>query len=685
MHFINPFYLFGLLAIAIPIIIHLFNFRRFKKVYFTNVKFLKEVEISTKKQNKIRNRLLLFTRILSIILLVLLFAQPFFPNKEEKLVEKGLNAVVVFVDNSFSMQNQGRQGRLLDEAKQNAKEITEQYNSNDLFLLLTMDLEGRHQQFVNKDKFIELLNQVEISPSSEFNSKLISRSFDLLNTKHGFNKRIFFVSDFQAPSFDVSNFPKDSLIKTLLVPLNANNIDNIYVDSISFVDPIFQVGQNIVLNVRIVNKSEKKAEKVSVKLFLNNKQISVSSVDIDKNQSQIVKLNFTLKEHGIQHGRVSIIDNPITFDDDFYFTLQTTPKLEILSINSNNPNPFIARLFSNNNEIEIKNMSEKTIDFNDFDNYSFIVLNELSEFSSGLVSEIKRFREQGGDILIVPSEKMNLPSFQNAMQSLQIPYFSELIKKQNKVSIINQNNKLYKGVFSQDVENIEMPTAKQYYKLSSSSQTARESIMKFQSQDDFLLVSQENNSKAYVFSTNLTEDFTDFVKQSLFVPTIWNMALFSQVIPLPYYFFEDDIQIDISKLKDSKKINVAEIVSTDKNVSFIPELRKNNRMRSLVMHNQTNRAGNYNIEQEKEVLGGLSINYNRVESNLSFMDANNINSELKKYSLGYYNILDTKKQVISSYFTKTKNGNYMSIILLILLLLSVGMETYLLFKKTKRL
>ena len=683
MHFINPFYLFGLLAIAIPIIIHLFNFRRFKKVYFTNVKFLKEVEISTKKQNKIRNRLLLFTRILSIILLVLLFAQPFFPNKEEKLVEKGLNAVVVFVDNSFSMQNQGRQGRLLDEAKQNAKEITEQYNSNDLFLLLTMDLEGRHQQFVNKDKFIELLNQVEISPSSEFNSKLISRSFDLLNTKHGFNKRIFFVSDFQAPSFDVSNFPKDSLIKTLLVPLNANNIDNIYVDSISFVDPIFQVGQNIALNVRIVNKSEKKAEKVSVKLFINNKQISVSSADIDKNQSQIVKLNFTLKEHGIQHGRVSIIDNPITFDDDFFFTLQTSPKLEILSINSNNPNPYLSRLFSNNNEIEIKNMSEKTIDFNDFDNYSFIILNELSEFSSGLVSEIKRFREQGGDILIVPSEKMNLQSFQNAMQSLQIPYFSELIKKQNKVSIINQNNKLYKGVFSQDVENIEMPTAKQYFKLSSSSQTARESIMKFQSQDDFLLVSQENNSKAYVFSTNLTEDFTDFVKQSLFVPTIWNMALFSQVIPLPYYYFEDGIQIDISKLKDSKKINVAEIVSTDKKVSFIPELKKNNRMRSLVMHSQTNKAGNYNIEQEKEVFGGLSLNYNRMESNLSFMDANNINSELKKYSLGYYNILDTKKQVISSYFTKTKNGNYMSIILLILLLLSVGMETYLLFKKTK--
>ncbi|HBN04309.1 MAG TPA: hypothetical protein DD434_00765 [Bacteroidales bacterium] len=276
---------------------------------------------------------------------------------------------------------------------------------------------------------------------------------------------------------------------------------------------------------------------------------------------------------------------------------------------------------------------------------------------------------------------MNLPSFQNAMRTLGIPYFAELVKKQNKVSIINQHNKLYKGVFSQSVENIEMPTAEQYYKLSSTSQTARESIMKLQSQDDFLLVSQESNSKAYVFATNLTEDYTDFVKQSLFVPTIWNMALFSQVIPLPYYFFEDNIQIDISKLKDSKKINVAEIVSTDKKVSFIPELRKSNRMKSLVIHNQTNRAGNYNIEQEKEVFGGLSLNYSRMESNLSFMDGKNINSELKKHSLGSYDILDTKKQVISSYFKKTKNGNNVSIILLILLLLSVSLETYLLFKK----
>ncbi|MCK9163948.1 MAG: BatA and WFA domain-containing protein, partial [Bacteroidales bacterium] len=268
MQFLNPYFLFGLFAIAIPIIIHLFNFRRFKKVYFTNVSFLKDIEISTKKQKQVRNRVLLLVRILAIIFLVLFFAQPNFPNKDKKLVEKGLNAVVVLVDNSFSMQNQGREGRLLDEAKQKAKEIINQYNNNDEFVLLTMDMEGKHQQFVSKDKFIELLDEVEISTKSQPNSKLFSRSFDLLNTKQGFNKRCFMVSDFQSTGFDWEEFPNDTAINSLLIPLQANNINNIYVDSISFVDPIFKVGENIKLDVRIVNKSDKRADAVSVKLFV---------------------------------------------------------------------------------------------------------------------------------------------------------------------------------------------------------------------------------------------------------------------------------------------------------------------------------------------------------------------------------------------------------------------------------
>lgn len=680
MQFLNPYFLFGLFAIAIPIIIHLFNFRRFKKVYFTNVSFLKEIEISTKKQKKVRNRILLLVRILAIVFLVLFFAQPYFPNSEKKLVEKGLNAVVICLDNSFSMQNQGRQGRLLDEAKVKAKQIIDEYNNNDEFLLLTMDMEGKHQQFVSKEKFIELMDEVEISPKSEPNSKLLSRSFDLLNTKQGFNKRCFMVSDFQTTAFDSEKFPKDTTIKSLLVPLQANNINNIYVDSISFVDPIFQVGENVKIDIWLVNKSDKRAEAASVKLFLDDKQIAVSSIDLEKNQTKNLELNFNLQKHGIQHGRISIIDNPITFDDDFFFTLQTNPTIEVLSINSNNPNPYINQLFSNNKEITLRNMSEKAIDFNEFSNFSLIILNAITEFSSGLASELMRYRENGGSVLIIPSQTMDLQSFQSSMQLLSLPYYTELVQKENKVSIIDQDNKLFRGVFSSEVNNMEMPKVKKYFRLSSSTKTSRESIMKLQSQEDFLLVSQKDASRVYIFSSNLSDDFTDFIKQALFVPTIWNMALFNQVVPKPYYFIADKKPIDISMLKDVSKILVPEIVSIDNNISFIPQFLKENQKQSIVLHNQANKSGNYNIVEKGKVYGGLSLNYERGESDLSFLSSKDINSKLKKGLLNDYNVLETKQQLVSTYFKKSQNSFPVSIILLILLFICLSVETFILFR-----
>ncbi|MFA7082624.1 MAG: BatA domain-containing protein [Bacteroidales bacterium] len=680
MQFLNPYFLFGLFAVAIPIIIHLFNFRRFKKVYFTNVSFLKEIEISTKKQKKVRNRILLLVRILAIVFLVLFFAQPYFPNSEKKLVEKGLNAVVICLDNSFSMQNQGRQGRLLDEAKVKAKQIIDEYNNNDEFLLLTMDMEGKYQQFVSKEKFIELMDEVEISPKSEPNSKLISRSFDLLNTKQGFNKRCFMVSDFQTTAFDTEKFPKDTTIKSLLVPLQANNINNLYVDSISFLDPIFQVGENVKLDIRLVNKSDKRVEAVSVKLFLDNKQIAISSIDIEKNQTKNLELTFNLQKHGIQHGRISIIDNPITFDDDFFFTLQTNPTIEVLSINANNPNPYINQLFSNNKEITLRNMSEKAIDFNEFSNFSLIILNAITEFSSGLASELMRYRENGGSVLIIPSLTMDISSFQSSMQLLSLPYYTELVQKDNKVSIIDQDNKLFRGVFSSEVDNMEMPKVKKYFRLSSSTKTSRESIMKFQSQEDFLLVSQKDASRVYIFTANLTDDFTDFIKQALFVPTIWNMALFNQVAPKPYYFIADKKLIDISMLKDISQILVPEIVSIDNNISFIPQFIKEKQKQSLVLHNQARKSGNYNIVEKGKVYGGLSLNYERGESDLRFLSAKEINSKLKKGLLKDYNVLETKQQLVSSYFKKSQNSFPVSIILLILLFACISVETFILFR-----
>ncbi|MBL0031994.1 MAG: BatA domain-containing protein [Bacteroidetes bacterium] len=84
MQFIYPEFLFALSVLAIPIIIHLFNFRRFKKIYFTNVRFLKEIKQDTQSKSKLKHLLVLLSRLLALTFLVLAFAQPFIPAKQIK-------------------------------------------------------------------------------------------------------------------------------------------------------------------------------------------------------------------------------------------------------------------------------------------------------------------------------------------------------------------------------------------------------------------------------------------------------------------------------------------------------------------------------------------------------------------------------------------------------------------------
>jgi len=157
MEFVNPLFLFGLLAIGVPILIHLFNFRKYKRVYFTNVRFLRELKEQTKKRSQLRHLIILLLRILAIICLAVAFSQPYIPFSKNRVKADSRNAVSVYIDNSFSMEAMGSKGPLLEEARQKAREIAGAYKSTDIFQVLTNDFEGKHQRLVSRDEFYRML------------------------------------------------------------------------------------------------------------------------------------------------------------------------------------------------------------------------------------------------------------------------------------------------------------------------------------------------------------------------------------------------------------------------------------------------------------------------------------------------------------------------------------------------
>lgn len=681
MQFLNPLFLFGLLAISIPIIIHLFNFRRYKKLEFSSIKYLKQVLLETKKQKKVRNLLLLLSRILSILFLVLLFSYPYIQKQDSNLLSKAKNSVVVFIDNSFSMQNNSSQGSALDQAKQRAKEIIDAYGNEDSFMLLTTELLGKHQSFVDKKRFVELVNEVEISSVSSLNSSSLQKAFSLLNTKQT-NRLLYFISDFQSPGFDVENFPMDTTVLTNFVPIEVNNLDNLYIDSISFASPIFSLSNNVTINIKVKNSSENDAEKVGLKLYLNDKQISIASVDIPSNQSEVIEMSFPLESRGIIHGRISILDNPISFDDDFFFTIHTKESINILSVNSQSPNPFIQKLFSNTPELNLVNINDKSIDFSEFNKYSLIILNSLKTLPSGLVSELKNFRQNNGDIIIIPDNQLDLSSFSNSMREMSLPYYSKLNERENRVMIIDDNNSLFKDVFTSKEKDMEKPVSKRYFSLSQAKTLSNQVLFEFENKESFLSLSQDKDSKVYIFTSNLSSDNTNFVSQALFVPTLWNMALFSQKIPQTFYFLSGDNNIDITSSVNSTNLEVLHIKSLDNKVSIIPQITKANNRIMINPINTPLKSGNYNIYNKEELITGVSFNYDRRESEMRFLSNTQLKDKLKPMKTNF-KVLDTKNQLISSFIEKTKNNNILFPIIFILLLASIGFETYILLRKKK--
>src|SRR6185312_4157296 len=345
MHFLYPAFLFALSALAVPVIIHLFNFRKYQKVYFSNVQFLKEIQEQQASRRNLKERLILVSRLLALLFLVLAFARPFLPGKN--VANSGKQQVVsIFVDNSFSMEALNKEGALLDEAKRRAKEIASAYSINDRFQLLTQDFEGKHQRLLSRDEFNDAVDAVKISPQSRTMQQIVDRQQSLLHEQPNTVRSAYLVSDFQKNIINKSAITADSSVHYSLVQLKSSELPNMAVDSVWLITAVHRPGESEKLVVKLHNYAGEKAEKVPLKLVINGEQKAQGSYTVDAHSAQIDTLTFSGLQSGWQRGELDLQDNPVTFDNQFYFTFDVRQQLPVLLISGDTPDPFLKAVFA---------------------------------------------------------------------------------------------------------------------------------------------------------------------------------------------------------------------------------------------------------------------------------------------------------------------------------------------------
>ncbi|MFV8372804.1 BatA domain-containing protein [Flavobacterium sp. LB2P74] len=592
MHFKHPETLYFLFLLIVPILVHLFQLRRFKKEYFTNVRFLKALSIQTRKSSKIKKWLLLASRLLLLTFIIIAFAQPFFESKDSKNAN---NELYIILDNSFSMQAKGKKGELLKRAVQELLEETpEEVN----FSLLT-----NSENYWNTD--------IKSVRGALQNLKYSATPFQLDNI----------MAKIKAHK---SAFKKDIVIITDAVGLNEKQLKNSdATDSSLFIIPKAEQKNNVSIDSVFINKTLENFYEISVQissygddfspipisLFNENKLIAKTIVTLDTKKKN---LNFTIPKQAF-HGYFSIVDNGLTYDNTLYFSISKTKKTNIISIGEPAKSNFLSRIYTSE-EFNFSNFTLSALDYNKLEEQDAIVLNELDEIPQALATTLKSFVEKGGNLIVIPSATSSITNMNSFVSNFGKITFNSLENREKLITKINFNHPIFHTVFENKVTNFQYPKTKSSFALSSSSPAA----LSYEDQSVFLTSIANSVSAVAIFAAPINIENSNFQQSPLIVPTFYKMAMNNQNNGVNALIIGNNNPhlTEASLNKDA----ILTVKGLDE--QFIPIQQILNNKVKMTFNDYPEQAGNFSIYNKKEWIENISFNYNRTESDLALPNEN---------------------------------------------------------------
>lgn len=676
MKFANPNFLYALFALAIPIIIHLFNFRKYKTLYFSNVRFLKEVKQQTQSKSQLKHLLVLLSRLLALAFLVFAFAQPFIPS-HNKLSEFNKTSVSIYIDNSFSMDAESEKGRLIETAKNLGTKIIDFYKPSDKFQLLTNDFLGKHQHLVNKQMFVNEVQEVKTTPSYKTVSQIVERQKSALVDENEANKKIFIISDFQKNNCDFEKLSADSNLSINLLPLKRNPTRNIYIDSCWFESPVRQLNSQEKLHVRIVNNTDEDYTNVPLKLFINGRQKALASININKNGQADSVLYFTNTETGFQQAKLEITDYPITYDDNLYFSYEVSSFVNVLCLFENDSNKSMHSLFNNDDFVHFEQRNIKQLDYTQLRFQNLIILSEIEQLSSGLNQELIKFVRNGGSLTIIPSLTGNIENYNSILQSFNGPQVVGLDTNDYNASELNLQDFHYANVFESLPKNMNYPIIKQHIKINSNTSPNTTSLLKLRNDDDLLIRTNFDGGMVYFITTGVTKLSGNFTRHSLFVPSFYKMAVNSLRSNPLYYTMGSALPITVP-IQIPGNDQVISLKSNSQNIEYIPEQRKVTKGIQIKISDQLGTDGGYYITLKDSIVGSIAFNFNRKESNLAQYQYGELQQLLNDQGLSNFRIVNPNEETIENTLATISEGQSLWKYCILFVLIFLGLEILLL-------
>jgi hypothetical protein len=586
MQFKHPEILYFLFVLVIPILVHLFQLRRFKKEYFTNVQFLKELSIQTRKSSKIKKWLLLITRLLLLTALIIAFSQPFFKAKDSKNIS---NEMYIVLDNSYSMQAKGNKGELLKRAIQ---ELLENTPENGTFSLIT-----NTETYWNTD-IKSIQKEVQNISYSALPFQLESAMAKIKSRKSANNKDVIIITD------AIGLKPKqlksiDKNFNTYFINPEAEQKNNISIDSVYMnqtLNDFYEIGVNL-------KSFGEQDNAIPIGLYNNNKLVAKTLVKFEKPETSI---NFTIPKKDF-NGYVSINDASLKYDNIYYFSITKPEKINVISIGKTEKSSFLNRIYTSK-EFNYSNSTIETLDYNCIEKQDAIILNELENLPQALVTNLKSFVEKGGNLIFIPSSESKIAETNRFLGNFGQIQFGNNQNTSKLITKIAFQHPLFQSVFEKKIDNFQYPSTKQNFQLN----TAPPPILSYEDQSSFLTSVQNQVSSVFVFAAPINKMNSNFQNSPLIVPVFYNMAQNTQKTGVNSLTIGENQPFLVAT--NLSKDEILEV--QNENEKFIPTQQILNNKVKLQFNDYPIFAGNFKIYKKDEIVRNISFNYNRSESNL---------------------------------------------------------------------
>ncbi len=609
------------------------------------MRLLQQIDHQTKTGNKLKKYLILASRLLAFTFLVFAFAQPVLL-KDKQILKGGKKYISIILDNSYSMNLNGAEGPLLEAAKNRARAIVNASGNGDEFNIVTSDMDASLLHFSGKQTALENIDKVRISSNSFPLQNLLAQQNSGLLKNNG-DRLAYCISDFQKKNSLLNQNPLDTSISQTWIRIPSESRNNICIDTCYLQSPILQTSQPITLIASVSNYTEKDIENTGLELWIDGKPKGVANYNIKAFSKASQKIIFTLESGGKHRCELRLPGDNIPLDDVLYFSIRLNNNYHVANISADGER-YIHAVFADNPGFIYKKENSGSINFSDFRKLDLIVLQGVNDIQSGLISELKKFTDNGGSALVFPAKDQAFGGLKELSAAFGFNISEQAVQSAVKVSRIDLEHPIFKYIFENKPVKPDLPNVMRYYRLQPS---AGISVMRMANDHVFLQDIPSGKGHILISAVALDASYSNFQNHALFVPVALRSAMLSSYRN-PLYYNCDDASDIFSGLPFESESGIR---LQGEKISFIPEVINKSGELWLNTNGEISNPGHYSLlsKSSDSVIADLAFNISRSESDTRTMSEEEFISACNSAGINYY--LGAPEQLASE-LSKVQKG-----------------------------